>query len=268
MPPPPPLNPGVSWFQRRGQLTLTISCAAAEGEPALDVSAEELTLTWGVYALRACFLKPVAEGSASWRKVGSAGGKLELVVRKAVCGPHWPAVFTGGKRANVKPDWDRWIEEEEEPEEAPPKAVPAIAAGADAQALADSLEARFVVDLGSLDDEGRLERWRSLTTPERMLTMALMWNAMSGDSRLASVRRLIELLRAAGGPLAALDRIIKGGAGVLRALDTSIYGGERHAAAWVRAFGDKHAEQQIELMAELFMHLPADEQRLVVGSLS
>ena len=92
--------------------------------------------------------------------------------------------------------------------------------------------------------------------------------AQSGDNRLASVRRLIELLRGAGGALAALEAIIKGGRGALRSLDTSVYAKERHAAAWVAEFKEAPAERQVELMAVLFMHLPQDEQRMVVGSLA
>lgn len=280
-----PKVPSVSWFQRRGQLTLVFSCNGAQGAPTSVVAAEELKLTWDTYELSARFLKPVAEKTASWRKVGHAD-KLELVVRKAASGPHWPAVFEGGKRSNVKPDWDRWVEEDDDPEGPGPldakwqqwmeglggddTAFPAASDGAQEKApdapsqTAAPLEG---LDLGSLDDDGRLQQWRSLTMPQRMLTMALMWNAMPADNRLASVRRLIELLRAVGGALGDLEGIIKGGLGVLRKLDTSVYDKERHATAWVSAFGAKATEQQVELMAELFLHLPEDEQRMVVGSL-
>ena len=62
-------------------------------------------------------------------------------------------------------------------------------------ALAEALEA---LDLGSIDEESRLEQWRGLTMPQRMLTMALFWNCMSDPSRLASVHKLVELLRGGG----------------------------------------------------------------------
>mmetsp|Transcript_17359 Transcript_17359/g.35311 ORF Transcript_17359/g.35311 Transcript_17359/m.35311 type:complete len:94 (+) Transcript_17359:3-284(+) len=92
---------------------------------------------------------------------------------------------------------------------------------------------------------------------------------MSDPSRLASVHKLIELLRGGGldQQLTGIDAAIKGGAGVLRALDTSVYRGERHAQGWVSAFAAKPSEQQVELLAELFKVLPGDEQRMVIGSL-
>ena len=254
--------PTVAWFQRRGELTLVIGCAGAQGEPALKIGAEELSLSWGSYNLSARFLKPVVEATASWRK---SGMKLELGVRKAATGPHWRALFEGGKRAYVKPDWDRWIEEEDDPE-APASAAASAPVDAKTAALAETPEA---LDLGSIDDEARLERWRGLTMPQHMLTMALFWNCMSDPCRLAAVQRLIELLRAGGidQQLDGIDASIKGGAGVLRGLDTSVYSSERHAEGWVSAFVAKPDEQQVELMAELFKMMPADEQRLVIGSL-
>ena len=259
--------PTITWFQRRGELTLVLTCRGAEGEPALEICPQELNLSWGSYSLSARFLNPVAEATASWRQSGT---KLELSVRKAASGPHWRALFEGGKRASVKPDWDRWVEEEDDDDD-PEPAVPAGAAAsapvdAEAAALAEALEA---LDLGSIDEESRLEQWRGLTMPQRMLTMALFWNSMSDPSRLASVHKLVELLRGGGidQQLAGIDASIKGGAGVLRSLDTSVYKGERHAKGWVSAFAAKPDEQQVALLAQLFKVLPTDEQRLVIGSL-
>ena len=261
-----PDTPTIAWFQRRGELTLVLTCRGAEGEPTLRICPQELDLSWGSYSFSARFLNPVAEETASWRQSGT---KLELSVRKAASGPHWRALFEGGKRATVKPDWDRWVEEEDDVEPEPPLPAGAAASapvGAETAALTEALEA---LDLGSIDEEGREEKWRGLTLPQRMLTMALFWNSMNDTARLASVRKLVEMLR--GGDvdqqLAGIDASIKGGAGVLRGLDTSVYSGERHAQGWVGAFAAKPDEQQVSLMAELFKLLPADEQRLVIGSL-
>ena len=262
----PDTVPTITWFQRRGELTLVLTCRGAEGEPTLEICPQELNLGWGSYSLSARFLNPVAEATASWRQSGT---KLELSVRKAASGPHWRALFEGGKRASVKPDWDRWVEEDDDDDLDP--AVPAGAAAsapvdAETAALAETLEA---LDLGSIDEESRLEQWRGLTMPQRMLTMALFWNSMSDPSRLASVHKLVELLRGGGidQQLAGIDASIKGGAGVLRGLDTSVYSGERHAKGWVSAFAAKPDEQQVALLAQLFKVLPTDEQRLVIGSL-
>ena len=82
---------------------------------------------------------------------------------------------------------------------------------------------------------------------------------------------LLRLRQACNHPQAGTHGVrglIKGGAATLGALDTSVYSKERHAAAWVAAFGAAAAERQVELLAELFMHLPQDEQRMVVGSLA
>ena len=264
-------SPTIAWFQRRGELTLVLTCRGAEGEPSLEICPQELNLSWGSYSLSARFLNPVEEATASWRKSGT---KLELSVRKVASGPHWRALFEGGKRAYVKPDWDRWIEDDDDEDDLP--TVPASAATsapADVEKAALDLGSIDLgcqpLDLGSIDEEPRLDRWRGLTMPQRMLTMAMFWNCMSHPCRLASVQKLIELLRGDGidQQLAGIDASIKGGAAVLRVLDTSVYSGERYAQGWVSAFAAKPEEQQVALMAELFKVLQADEQRLVIGSL-
>lgn len=263
-------EPTVAWFQRRGQLTLVLTCsnAPADPPPTVEVAAEELRFSWGPeFEIHAPFLKPVDPSSVEWHTKGV--GKVQISMRKAESGPHWRTPFQGGKRGNVKPDWDRWVEEEDDEEdEMPPIPIdtqlPVVYDGDDGGASV----AMEVLDIGSIDGADRLTKWAALTMPQRMLTMALMWNSQSQECRLASVQRLVDLLRSAGGELAALDAIIKGGQGTLRSLDTSVYSKEQRSVAWVDAFGAKPAEQQVELLAELFMHLPADEQRMVVGSLA
>ena len=269
-------EPTVAWFQRRGQLTLVLTCSSAPADPppTVEVAADELRFSWGPeFEMHVPFLKPVDPSSAEWHTKGV--GKVQISLRKAESGPHWRTPFQG-KRGNVKPDWDRWVEEEDddEPDEIPPISIdtqmPVVHDDDDDDGASKAME---VLDLGEIDDADRLARWAALTMPQRMLTMALMWNALSQDCRIASVRRLVELLRSAGGELAALDAIIKGGAGTLRSLDTSVYDAHRAQGAagrarWVAAFGTKQSEQQVELLAELFMYLPADEQRMVVGSLA
>lgn len=264
-------EPAVAWHQRRGQLTLVLTCSNAPTDPppTIEAVAEELRFSWGPeFEMHAPFLKPVDPSSLAWHTKGV--GKVQISLRKAEGGPHWRTPFQGGKRGNVKPDWDRWVEEEEdeEPDEMPPISTDVQLPVVHDEDDGGASEAMEVLDLGEIDAADRLAKWAALSMPQRMLTMALMWNAQSQECRLASVRQLVELLRSAGGELAALDAIIKGGAGTLRSLDTSVYDKEQHSVAWVDAFGTKPAEQQVELLSELFMHLPSDEQRMVVGSLA
>ena len=41
-----PDTPTIAWFQRRGELTLALTCRGAEGEPTLRICPQELDLSW------------------------------------------------------------------------------------------------------------------------------------------------------------------------------------------------------------------------------
>ena len=63
--------PAITWFQRRGELTLVLTCRGAEGEPTLHICPQELNLGWGSYSLSARFLNRVDEATASWKQSGT-----------------------------------------------------------------------------------------------------------------------------------------------------------------------------------------------------
>ena len=102
--------------------------------------------------------------------------------------------------------------------------------------------------------------------PQRMVTMALCWNAQEQSARQASAFKLVELLRGGGEQLAQLEAAMKGGQlGKLR-LDTSVYDSEMRPQRWVTQFEAMSMKEQMSVLAIMFEALNFEEQSLVVST--
>jgi len=109
--------------------------------------------------------------------------------------------------------------------------------------------------------------WREkLSPPQRMVTMALLWNEESHDVRQASAKRLMSILRGGDATAAEWEAKMKGGdVGSLK-LDTSVYDSVPRPSKWIREFKGMEAEKQVETMATMFQALVVDEQKMVVST--
>eukprot|EP00966_Prymnesium_polylepis_P080135 1857146-Prymnesium_polylepis.1 len=185
--------PRITWWQRKASLSLAFSCpnsgSAPSGEPTLDVDATSVSFAWDAFAFSGTLLKPVDKASAKWERTGSNKQTVQLTVRKAERGPHWRSPFTGPKLPYVAPDWDRWVEEDEEPPEEPepaPAPQEAATAAGDEPDIADMAALQLEGDGRDAWEAG----WKALSMPQRMVTMAECWNALAEDTRAMSAKRV------------------------------------------------------------------------------
>ena len=125
--------PNVKWAQRKDRVLLTIECENCE-EPKLrieNVDDDENDKKFGVLSLagqgtrngKACAydlnLEVFGELNKSESKVSVSERKIVLVLLKSRSGPHWPRLLRakGKSPANVKVDWDLYMDSDEEEEE-------------------------------------------------------------------------------------------------------------------------------------------------------
>ena len=148
-----PRTPKITWWQRRSNLSLSFLCTgASEGEPVLDVSASKLSLSWDSFSFACDFLQPVDPSSVEWRRTGRDQQTLLMSVRKAQSKPHWRAPFAGGKLPFLAPDWDRWIDEDDDSEPDEPTAS-APSKGGNEVANTTAGVAKLAVELPTLSFE-------------------------------------------------------------------------------------------------------------------
>ena len=162
-----------------------------------------------------------------------------------------------------KPGSDKWLElpnaleapsEEEDVSTSADVATPPLGAPPLPPAISADIEPKWVAD------------WRGLTYPQRMVTMALCWNAQLPEARQECALRLFELLRGGGEHLAQLSAAMKGGQlGKLR-LDTSVYDAEMRPQRWVTQFEAMHVKEQMTVLEIMFKALSFEEQTLVVNT--
>ena len=161
------------------------------------------------------------------------------------------------------PGSDLWLElphaleapsEEEDESTSADAAMPPLGAPPLPPAISAVIEPKWVAD------------WRGLTYPQRMVTMALCWNAQLPEARQECALRLFELLRGGGEHLAQLSAAMKGGQlGKLR-LDTSVYDAEMRPQRWVTQFEAMHVKEQMTVLEIMFKALSFEEQTLVVNT--
>ena len=143
----------------------------------------------------------------------------------------------------------------------------AAAAGeAAAAAAAAAVAAVDVSERGDGDQYGWLHDWVKFRMEQRMVTMALFWNEEAYETRLASARRLVDILRSSDDQTKALDGAIKGGDFGRLTLDTSVYNSVARPARWLESFTRMSGGQQVEVMARLFTALSLDEKKVVVAT--
>jgi hypothetical protein len=135
-------------------------------------------------------------------------------------------------------------------------------------AAAAAAAAIAVCDVSDLGDGqyGWLEDWVKFRMEQRMVTMALFWNEEAYETRLASARRLVDILRSSDDQTKALDGAIKGGDFGRLTLDTSVYNSVARPARWLESFARMSGGQQVEVMARLFTALSLDEKKVVVAT--
>ena len=161
------------------------------------------------------------------------------------------------------PGSDLWLElphaleapsEEEDESTSADAAMPPLGAPPLPPAISAVIEPKWVAD------------WRGLTYPQRMVTMALCWNAQLPEARQECALRLFELLRGGGEHLAQLAAAMKGGQlGKLR-LDTSVYDAEMRPQRWVTQFEAMNRKEQMAVLEIMFKTLSFEEQTLVVST--
>ena len=272
----------ATWWQTRSTLQLAFSMDGAKAEECAVHSVTEesmLQLTWeeGI-AFNAKFHQAVLPASAQWKVVGK--GKVNLSIKKgSEARTHWPRPFEH-KLTTIKPNWDRWIDEDDDQE---PKVDVSEGSGdsggggedggvtAATQSAADLLAAMsFDAEALALDDaKAWLKDWSDrFKSEERMLTMAMLWNAMPGETRITSAKRLVGILRAGDEAMAALEGRMKGGDWATYKLDTSNYtgAGVKRPRQWVESFEAMAAAEQVEVMELMFGALSSDEQKLVAAT--
>lgn len=270
-------SPRMSWYQRRKCLNINFLCSGTSGEPTTDVSDTDVTLTWGPYGFSGCFHKQVNSASAKWTH---RPGLVQLSLRKAEGGAHWPSLFKGGKLSFLSPDWDKWIDSDDDDtdnesenncKQSGISTVGGNVKGSDATAArAGKLPPPSNMELPPLSTE-QLEGWQGawvgMEMPQRMVTLAELWNAQTTAARLNSAKRLLTILGEAGGELAELQKKVKGGESVLRGLDTSVYASVARPMQWVRDFAARDETMQVDLLAMMFSLLPSQEKQLVATTL-
>lgn len=111
-----------------------------------------------------------------------------------------------------------------------------------------------------------LADWPKFRPEQRMVTMAQFWNAMEYETRLASARRLVAILRGGDAQMAMLDSAIKGGDFGRLHLDTSVYKAVSRPQRWLDAFTKFESAQQVEVMELLFTALSFDDKKVVVAT--
>ncbi|WZN66203.1 co-chaperone protein p23 [Chloropicon roscoffensis] len=123
--------PNVKWAQRKDRILLTIECENCE-EPKLRIeNVDDENDKFGKLSLagqgtrngKACAydlnLEVFGELNKSDSKVSVSERKIVLVLLKSRSGPHWPRLLRakGKSPANVKVDWDLYMDSDEEEEE-------------------------------------------------------------------------------------------------------------------------------------------------------
>ena len=134
--------------------------------------------------------------------------------------------------------------------------------------MADPYVEEFDVSIGDgrYNKYGWLEDWDKFLMEQRMLTMALFWNAESYETRIESATRLVDILRSADDQTRTLDGAIKGGDFGRLTLDTSVYSAVPRPARWLQSFVRMQGEQQVRVMEQLFMALGLEEKKVVVAT--
>ena len=268
----------ITWWQRRRTLNLTITYSGDAPKQTVEENRLQLIDPKTGDAWSHPLNGEVKPATARWSS--PKPDRLELRVRKAASG-YWKLPFAQ-RLGCVKPDWDLWVDDEDDgsdddPDDPNPRAESADAPGASPASSAAEVPgwhhewqpAGGVLDVPSTaEGDAWQEVWRGMSLPQRMLTMAMMWNHQDEEARRASAQRLLSLLGAAGGPLAEMQKSIKGGNALLRNLDVSVYNAEKAPMLWLTEFTALGQERKVELMAHLFTLLPADEQKMVVAQLA
>ena len=142
----------------------------------------------------------------------------------------------------------------------------------DAKALAaageeaDGISSKPVANVSEKPHYVWLADWPKFRPEQRMVTMAQFWNEMKYETRLASARRLVVILRGGDAQMAMLDSAIKGGDFGKLHLDTSVYKTVARPQRWLDVFTKFESAQQVEVMELLFTALSFDEKKVVVAT--
>ena len=290
----------IIWSQTRDSLELIVTVIGAIGtstEPELkQATDEELILLWPpTIDFCARFFRPIQSASTRWKMCGN--GKMEISIRKGEDAlGSWARPFED-KLPYLAIDWDKWYEDSDDEgaladafgrcgcsggadstvgddDSWPGGSIQVrplwIEGGDEASAtdVADPYVEEFDVSIGDgrYNKYGWLEDWDKFLMEQRMLTMALFWNAESYETRIESATRLVDILRSADDQTRTLDGAIKGGDFGRLTLDTSVYSAVPRPARWLQSFVRMQGEQQVRVMEQLFMALGLEEKKVVVAT--
>ena len=281
----------ATWYQTKSTLyvSLQFDNVVSDKPPSFTVTAETLEIKFegdGGIAFEAAFSKPIlVEDDSGSAFIYKGGGKVDVVAKKAGASRgHWPRPFQI-KYPWVKPNWDRWIDEDDDNEPdidvsdapaaassnddgagaVPPDSADAMAAAERVRNMGFATESELTLD----DEKAWLTTdWPTFKMEERMLTMATFWNAMSAETRVTAAKRLLVVLKMGDAALAALESKMKGGDWGTYKLDTSNYvnNGVKLPRGWVEAFEEKAVAQQVEVMELCFGKMPIEEQKVVAST--
>mmetsp|Transcript_38594 Transcript_38594/g.84278 ORF Transcript_38594/g.84278 Transcript_38594/m.84278 type:complete len:168 (+) Transcript_38594:55-558(+) len=134
-----------------------------------------------------------------------------------------------------------------------PQATPVEPEGDDPTDIAPPLD---------LDAPDWMEFYKTqLTAPQRMQTLVQMWNTANQDERVASLRKLIDIIDDV-----KISNRIKGGQEILKDLDPHYYP-VHFPRNWKETFSALPVEGKTDVFEKLFKALPKAEQNAVMGSL-
>ena len=120
---------------------------------------------------------------------------------------------------------------------------------------------------GTDGDQQWLADWKAkFGQPQRMVTMADLWNQLKRQRKQQCALRLVGILRGGDANLAELEAHMKGGDVGSLTLDTAVYDGVARPSRWLKQFVQMEGEEQVEVMAQLFLALDIEEQKLVVAT--
>lgn len=149
---------------------------------------------------------------------------------------------------------------ENKPPPPPGKAPGVIAPGAEESA-------KPLDDAPELDETDTWQKFyvENMTAPQRMQTLIYLWNSAPQEERVVFLRHLIDLLKDP-----KVSNRIKGGQEILKDLDDTFYSGVTYPLKWVEQFksGKLEVDQKKKIFERLFKVLPAQEQGVVLGTLS